>query len=235
MKKLLTDLPTAIFMVIAITAFLVPGAMGQSGRSIPKRPQTVAVPIPEPTPLVRPKPKPDFNVRVAIEITHRASFVFPMPERMRAWFMERLEKTPLLDVRGAIDANRRDAIDLAEKETDTYVVWLQLEDGDPMGRSRPHTLPEAGQVWINLSIFSPVTGKTKFSRKIVLNQNTSGGGTSKVIRSCYGGVYGNDYLLLEASLVAAETVMTAFNIPIPPDCKTNRYPYENHHRHFAAV
>lgn len=224
MKKRMPPKVKVVSAVFAIIALAGVSSLAQSGRSIPKRPQTVAVPTPEPTPLVRPKPKPDFNVKVVIEITHSVSFIFPMPERMQTWFMERLEQTPLLDVRGAIDANRRDAINLAEKETDTHVIWLQLEN-DPFGAPNPVSQPASGQVWINLSIFSPVTGKTKFSRKIVLNQNTSGGvGTSKVIRSCHGGVYGNDYLLLEASLVAAESVMMAFNIPIPPDCKSNRYP-----------
>lgn len=221
----------SVAMMLAVIIFSAPAAMGQSGRKQPKKVESPSAPVyvPPPTPAAenKPKPKPDFAVKVVTEITSGASFIFPMPERMQTWFMDRIGRTPLLDVRGAVKGNRRDAIDLAKKDTDLYVVWLQLED-DAFGRSNPTTRPAAGQVWINVSIFSPVTGKAKYSRRVVLNENSARGTVPTTMRrSCYGDVYGsNDYLLLEASVYAADYVMSTFNIPLPPDCSgpTQRLP-----------
>lgn len=219
MKKLVPPFPFAnvVFVGIAIIVAAAVGVGGQSGRSIPKRPQAVQVATPEPTPLAKPKPTPLVSVKVISDIQANAYYAFPKPEFMHEWALERLKRSPLLNVSDGGFANRRDAIKQAEKETEAYVVMLQLED-DPFGRADIAGRPAAGQVWIFVSVLSPRTGKTKDTKRITLNKELRSGLPPSIVRTCRTGIFGNDYLLLEASLEAAEYVMSSFGIPIPPDC-----------------
>ncbi len=224
MKKLTPYFLTAngVFMVLAIIGLSVVGSTAQSGRSVPKRPQTVPVSTPEPTPIPKQKPTPEFIVKVIANIWQDSYYAFPFPEKMHPWVLERLRKTSLLDVRNGGKATRPDAIKQAKAETEIYIVLLELDD-DPMGRPDIAGRPAAGQSWISVSIYLPSTGKLKASKRIILNEelrrNTNV--PPPIVRACHPGIYGNDALLLEASIKAAEYVMSSFNIPIPPGCPSN--------------
>ena len=209
----------ACALVLTVFVFSAAGTNAQAGRKVPKVSSPPPAPTATPEPVTRstPPPKPDFTLKVIADIQPNAFYAFPMPERMQAWVVERLRKSSLLDVRDGGKANRRDAINQARSEAEAYVVLLQLEDDD-FGRQDIAGRVRAGQVWINVSVLSPVTGKTKHSRKIVLNEELRTSTLPKVIRPCLAGVYGNDVYLLEASLKAAEYVMQAFSVPVPPGC-----------------
>lgn len=133
-----------------------------------------------------------------------------------------MRDSSLLNVRDGGFENRRDAIKKAEKETDTYVVLLQLESS-PGGIEAAK--PAAGQVSINLSILSPGTGKMKYNRRLTLNEALRDPKIPPpIVRRCYPGIIGNDALLLEATIKAAEYVMSSFGIPIPPGCQAGGLP-----------
>ena len=206
-------------MVLTLLVFTTMTMNAQAGRKVPKvsSPPPVPAPTPEPIIATKPPPKPDFTLKVIADIQQTAFYAFPRPENMQTWVVERLRKSSLLDVRDGGKANRRDAINQAKSEAEAYVVLLQLEDDD-FGRPDIAGRVRAGQVWINVSVLSPVTGKMKHSRKIVLNEELRSTTLPTVIRPCHAGVYGNDYYLLEASMKAAEYLMLAFNIPVAPAC-----------------
>jgi len=151
----------AVLMVSAIIGLAVVGAMAQSGRNIPKKPQTTTAPTPEPKPTAKPLPTPLYNVRVISDIQQDAFLAFPKPEYMYIWAIERLKKSPVLNVIDGGFENRRDAINKAKEETGAYVVLLQLE---PRPGVVPATGPGAGVVRIAISVFSPGTGKAKFTK-----------------------------------------------------------------------
>lgn len=219
MKKLVPCFTSsnAEFATLAIIVVAALGVAGQSGRNIPKQTQPVVVSTPEPTSTARPRPTPLISVKVVADIQPNAYFAFPKPENMHRWALDRLRNTPLLTVVDGGFARRHDAIKQAEKETEAYVVLLQLED-DPFGRPDIAGRPAAGQVWIYLSVLSPQTGKAKHTKRITLNKQLRRGMHPSILHSCHTGIFGNDYLLLEASLEAAEYVMSSFGIPIPSDC-----------------
>lgn len=190
----------------------------QSGRKLPKGSPTVPTPTPAPEPVVtaKPKPKPDFTLKVYSNIDFGSSFGFLMPERMPRWAIERLQKTPLLDIRNSGTLNRRDAIKQAKVETEAFVVLLELE-ADPLNSTRM-TSPIQG-MQIEVTVYHPVTAKVKFKRTLALGQNSTRlPGSRNVLRSCNPSVYGDDLLLLEASYEAADSVMGTFNVPLPPLC-----------------
>lgn len=207
-------------MILTVIMFAATASLAQAGRKIPKTRSTPPVPTltPEAAPAKKPPPKPEFTVKVMSYISQNAQFAYPKPENMHLWAIERMQKSPLLDVQDAGIANRRDAIKQAERETEAFVVFLLLEDDD-FGKPDAASRPAAGQMWIRLSVFSPGTGKEKYSRKITLNEELNTGKVPpSVIRTCHTGIFGNDYLLLEASIKAAEAAMSSFSVPITPDC-----------------
>jgi hypothetical protein len=209
---------TAAIFALAITVFAAIEITAQSGRRLPKGSPPVAVPTPTPEQIRQPKPppKPDFTVKVFSNIDSASSYTLPSPERMHSWAVERLRRTSLLDVRDAGSANRRDAIKQAKAETEIYVVLLDLHV-DPFAA---YGRASARSMWIDLTAYYPVTGKIKFSRTLALGQNsTRMPGSTNVMRACFPGVYGNDLLLLEASIEAADNVMNTFNVPLPPLCR----------------
>ena len=215
MAKLILYVVNAVLMSSAILLATAAGVMGQSGRSVPKPAPTAPAPATTPTPAAKPRPTPMYSVKVISDIQQDAYFAFPKPEYMHTWALERLRKTPLLNVLDGGFDNRRDAIKKAREETETYVVLLQLEL--PAGGVAA-SAPAAGLVRISLSVLSPGTGKIKYSKWVALNKQMRSGIPPSILKTCHTGIFGNDYLLLEASIEAAEYVMSSFSIPIPPDC-----------------
>jgi len=199
-----------MLIVLAIFSAATAGSMAQSGRSVPKPPPASPAPTTAPTPAAK-RPTPLYTVKVISDIQPDAYFGFPKPEYMHTWAIERLKKSPVLDVIDGGLENRRDAINKAKEETEVYVVLLQLE---PLPGLVPTGARAAGMVRIFLSVLSPRTGKAKYTKWIALNEMRK---ENPPLNTCHTGVFGNDYWLLEASIRAADHVMSSFNLTIPPD------------------
>ncbi len=189
----------------------------QSGRRVAKGSPAVATPTPTPEIVERkPPPKPDFKLKVYADIDIGGTFGFPMPERMQRWTVERLRRTTLLDVLDAGSVNRRDAIKQAKAETEAYVVLLELQS-DPFSQ---YGTTSVRAMSIHLTVYHPASAKVKLKRTLALGQNSTRlPGSASVIQACNPGLYGNEILLLEASIEAADTVMSNFNVPLPSLCR----------------
>ena len=210
----------AILAAMMLVAATVPA---QSGRRLPKGSPTVATPTPVAETVVmqvKPPRKPDFILKVYSSIELGSTFGLLMPEKMHSWAVERLRKSSLLDIRDIGEVNRRDAIKQAKLETEAYVVLLELES-DPFV---PYGTNEVRAMQLHLTVYHPVSAKVKFKRTLSLGQrSTRLPGSSTVLQACNPGVYGNELLLLEASLEAADSVMNTFNVPLPPLCRGTGY------------
>jgi len=207
-------------LIVGAAIIILCGAVAaQSGRRLPKGSPPVATPTPAPTPetvaQTKVPPKPDFVLKVYSDIIQSGPSAFPLPTRMHTWAVERLRRSRLLDVRDSGSVTRREAIKQAKLETEIYVVLLELQS-DPFGRGGGGS---ANESWIELTIYNPVTGKVKASRRLTMNESSTRlPGSRTVLQTCNPGVYGDDVLLLEASIEAADFVMDSFRVPLPPLC-----------------
>lgn len=202
----------------ALLIFASNGLMGQAGRRVQKPAATPTPPPPEPTPSPKPIAKPQLTLKVVSDPGMTTYLVFPFPEHMQEWVVDRLKKSQLLDVTVGARANRSEAVRLAKEETEVFIVWVQLEDSQlPDGRNAGNRAG-SGEVWINYSILSPRTGKTKTFGKVVLSEIAPRAGSANVLRTCYPTVRGDEYLLLQGSLEVATRIFQSFDVPVPPLC-----------------
>lgn len=217
--SLKAHLGTRAILVAAVLFFAANASMGQAGRRPPRRVEASPTPTPEPTPQAKPPAKAQFSLKVVSDIPLTVHMLFPFPERMQTWTVDRLKKSPILDVTAGAPANRHEAVQLARTETEAFIVWLQLED-NPLGRAENvGRRPASGEVWINYSVLSPGTGKAKYSGRVVLIQTSTGGvGSGRVLNPCYPSVRGDDYLLLQASLEVAARILHSLDVPVPSVC-----------------
>lgn len=207
-----------IVNIFALVLFLSVSGSAQSGRRLPKGSPPIATP--EPPPEIKAAPirepvKPEITLKVLSDISQGGSQVFLMPNRLHTWTVERLRRSSLLEVRNGGSTGRSNAIKQAKAETEAYTVLIEMQS-DPFGPTRESSGREATVV---VTVYHPVSGKVKFSRMMTVGQASMRTlGSSSVVQACYPGVYRNDLLLLEASIAAADTIMSSFSVPLPPIC-----------------
>lgn len=223
MSQRTAHLRTQTILAATAITFLAAGAlMGQAGRHLPKRVEASPspTPTPGPSPQAKTPAKAQFVLKVVSDIPQTVYLIFPFPEKMQTWTVDRLKKSPILNVTAGAPANRHEAIQLAKAEAEALIIWLQLED-NPFGQAENvGRRPASGEVWINYSVFSPLTGKARNSGKVVLSQtSTRGLGSGAVLQACYPTVHGDDLLLLQASLEVAARIMDSLDVPVPPVCR----------------
>lgn len=192
-------------LIIAAIAFLSAVTAGaQSGRPIRKTtPAPVPTPVPE-APLAKPeeKPKPALTLIVGMQHTNlfdnarigNASTALSAIE-------DRLDDHTGVKVSHLWgDITRSDAIRRAKSEKEAYVVLLEVSlnrmAGDVDGEWR-----------LSYWVFSPVTAKIKTSGSTYPQMYRNRGG---ILNPRRAGIYGDDYLLQEASHDAAERILKAF-------------------------
>lgn len=215
-------------MIILTGIIIISSAVkAQSGRRVPPTPVSTPIPIPEPTPAPKPteerKVKPIYSFKVVRYISQGLYMEFTRPENMSFWVAERLRKSAALEVFSGGEANRKEAIEMAKLSEETYIVWLQLEDNQfaQPGRSGTgNSKAQRGEIWITYYVFAPKTGKAAASGTTYLrDQRQTIGVLGRTKRQmCYPNVFGDEYLLLGASIEAAERIMSSFNVSIPPLC-----------------
>lgn len=211
-----SSLPVIAFFLILL---LISTAQAQSGRRLPKgsspQPEPPAEPEKKPaqpqTPL-----QPQMHVLVVSDISMSLNFSVPFPERVQQWVAQRLRDSSALEVAVGDRANRSEAVKRAKASTEGFVIFLQVEESGfspAMSRTGRSNLED---VTISYSVLSPVTGKSKSSGVVYLNQrSTIGIGRGRTGPLCYPGVRGNEYTLLIASLEVADRIMNALNVAAP--------------------
>jgi hypothetical protein len=211
-------------IIAFMSVFVIPhSATAQSGRRTPPPASSTPTPTPEPTPqpVAQSKPmKARYFFRVMSDIPQTMHSQFAFPERMPMWFIERLKTSRLLEVESGGSASRKEAIKIAKDTSETFIIWLELAENFFANSNGNASKAKQGEIWINFSVFAPGTAKIVHTGTARLQPegNTVGILGKSKQRMCYPEVYGDDYLLLGASLEAAERIMGNFDLPISPIC-----------------
>lgn len=209
-------------------------ADAQSGRKAPKYPQyPTQSPQPtndEKTPAETQESKKTEDEKlikttllVATNFQEETYYSFPYPENMSNWVINRLMQSKVLEVYPIGNSmNRSEAVKRAKTETESLTVWLEVMGSRTTLPGQSDSSNPNSNVGINYYIYSPVTGKTKYSGTIYINQSMMSRNTiqNKIGIACYPGIYGNDLLLLKASLETADRIMSNLSVPIPPICSS---------------
>jgi hypothetical protein len=197
--------------------FFAADSAAQSGRRTPKvkSPAPVETPTPAPTAKSKPPVKPEFSLKVVSNISQSIYLRLSFPEKMTRWTVERLRNSPLLEVGAGESATLKEAQEMA-KTSDNFIVLLELDE-NPFGNPRPGgTRAASSEVWINFTVLTPQTAKTKQKGRAYLRPELLGGGVLNRRSLCYPSLTNEDYLLLQASFEAAERIIAGFNLPVPP-------------------
>ena len=153
-------------MFFAVIAMAVAGASyAQSGRRPPKRtkPAETVPPAKTETETAPSTGQPEKSA-ISLFVTRYSSsigdsgYYSPIVSKGCA---ERLKKSSSFDVKEGREMNRKEASDYAQKSTDIYVVWLDIDvDTRYLNRrSSSQTLNDAFRV--RYALFEPGTGKAK--------------------------------------------------------------------------
>lgn len=213
----------AVVAILLVLLSVFDAAQAQSGRRLPKgsAPPTPAPAEPDKKPAQPKTPvEPQMRLIVMSDISQNLNFSIPFPERVQTWVVKRLRDSQALEVMEGDRANRSEAVKRAKASTETIIIFLHMEEsGFRPAMSRPGR-SNLDDVTISYSVFAPVTGKSKSSGVIYLDQrNTMTSiGRGRTLPVCYPGVRGNDYILLQASLEIASRIMSALNVSAPPEC-----------------
>lgn len=135
---------------------------------------------------------------------------------------ERLRKSPLLEVKAGGDMNRKEAIERAKTESETYVVWMELKLDKIGGRSSDPDIGSNGVIdfdnlYVNYVVYTPGTAKIKTQGSVMQNANQVGNSRIGIRIPRRGGRMPVQYALEQAGHDAANRIMEAFQIPLPPE------------------
>lgn len=192
----------------------------QSGRRVLNPPPVKAEPTPEPTPTPAPKPKedikPEYSIIVVSNVRSSMNMSFRNPENTYSWVLDRMRSSTHLAVQYGGESNMKKASEMAKNSTDSYVLLVELSEDSFSSPSVGNRTVTQGQYWLDFSLFSPTTGKSRMRGRADLRPELlrgTIGGRSR--RYCFSTLTDNDYLLLEASYEVAERTMGGLNILFP--------------------
>jgi hypothetical protein len=200
-----------LFSLLCLLSFYSMGE-AQSGRrsqpnssSVSPAPKVEAEPAQE-APVAASKPEQPKQKLIAGMDELSRSINIPLYMSNAVWegFLERFRKVSSLNVTTQ-DMRRKDAVERAKKETESFVVLLELEtqymdSGAGVGQVNSNDLQ------INYTIFSPVTGKVKSSGRVYVRQS-SGILSGRLPTSRAG-----ESQLYEAGREAANRVLSVLNM-----------------------
>ena len=193
-------------------------AVAQSGRRQVKNPspsapdvsvEDKAEPKASPTP-----PKAVAPVASLVITGDRASATFEIPTgyldiATNACY-DTLRKSLSLNVTaGSTNLTRKDAIDEAKKQTEAYVVWLELKAELNAQQN------DLAYVVIQFTVFSPQTAKVKYFDSIYLDRATMGSGRVGVgLPPSVSRRFPLDYVMREGGRRVAERLMRHFRVSV---------------------
>ena len=218
-------LPLSYLFILFVCVTVV---RGQSGRRSSPQPSSTPRPaivpssatgnVPRSVPAVdystATNAPPKLLIKVIADVSPAMRRKLVSPDKMQAWAVDRLHDSVFLDVRNMGQGSRVDAERAAKAETDGYVVFIVLEEP-----ASPGAIATDKGGWINLTLLTPVTAMEKLSRRIPLAKNAAKAELLASAAACHPGTAGNDVLLLEASIDAADYVLGSLQIPIPANCR----------------
>lgn len=161
------------------------------------------------------------SLLVASNVPETMYLQFPFPEKMEEWVINRLMKSPVLNVSTpGTRLNRSEAIKRAKNETLVLTVLVELEENYLKVPEPNQRRAQTGNVWINYYILFPGSGKSKYHGRVYLNSTLmpTNRNANKIGISCYPSVRGDDLMLLQASIEIADRIMSDLSVRIPPVC-----------------
>lgn len=188
--------------------------LAQSGRRPPKRespppPQAPAETRPEPAPETpAEKPGPAAYLIVGGD-RFGSSMDIPSVYADNAVdaCLSRLKKSPSLSVRPGGNMTRGDAINIAKKEKDAHVVWLEIRADNN----------RAEGISIGYTVFKPQTAQVKTSGRVYLDGRSVGSGRVGIPLPGGNRRLPLEYQMSEGGKNVADRLMKNFEVPLPPD------------------
>jgi hypothetical protein len=194
-------------------------SFAQSGRRVPKRPETPLPPAgegPSKSPEEKKEPdKPKLSVLVVRDISFDPGFGGAYGDIPARGCAERLRESLALEVILGREMNRKEASDHARDSENTYVVWMEVRSDD--FRSDPNSLGsfDPNRIYVNYVLYTPKTGKAKTQGRVFLSQAASAGDIGVGLPTPRNAGMVN-FLLKKAGVVTAERVMNAMGVAAPP-------------------
>jgi hypothetical protein len=201
----------------------------QSGRRLPKSTEAPPPAEPERAPETATRPrvassgstKPD-PARVSLivgsyRLDPSASYPMRVHDIIMDSLVDRLRRSDALSVGIGGEMSRKEAIDRAKSETESYVVWIELGTEDDMGRSSTSIgVQNPRRVFVNYTIFKPGTSKVLSHGRVYQGTYRAGTGTVGIGVPRPGmGRLPVEYSLAQAGYDTADRIMDAFSIPHP--------------------
>ncbi len=121
--------------------------------------------------------------------------------------LRRLKKSPSLSVRPGGNMTRGDAINIAKKERDAHVVWLEIRADSN----------RAEGISIGYTVFKPQTAQVKTSGRVYLDNRSVGNGRVGIPLPGGNRRLPLEYQMSEGGKNVADRLMKNFEIPLPPD------------------
>lgn len=198
------------FVLLAATSM----AQAQSGRRVPKPlPPEPAPPPTSETAVKKPEAKPETpRLSLIVSIDERSSFTYIPLYFYRAAMdgcLSRLKEASNVKVTAEKEMTRGEAVKRAKSQTESYVVWLQL-DNDAFDRVR------AEDLFVRYTVFAPGTAAVKADGRAYQGYRRGRGTIGSPVPRSGGGLY-TEYLLKEAGRDAAERVMQELGVHLPSD------------------
>jgi hypothetical protein len=206
---------SVLYAICCVTVLLTCAlaVMAQSGRRVRKAEAApVSIPTPEATPTpaaTSEKQKPAFTFIVGLDrYSDFSTISLNIYSGVLRSCVDRLDDSAsVIAEMSTNDMSRGDAIRKAKTEKEAYIVWLHLRSNNFSDQGR--TQRDSSNVYIEYSVFAPVTGK------LVTSGNTYPEAyRNRGIRLPTSAVNG-DYYLNQAARGAAERILDHFHVRAP--------------------
>lgn len=200
--------------------------LAQSGRRASKPSNDPPVPAPTVDPATLPKPAPTPTNKIALVVSSdpRGSFDISSFEAdiLQRTVIRRLEESNALAPRGGDELRRNEAQKRARQETDTYIVWLQLEEIS-IGSSVLVRRADPENYQLRYAVYEPQTGRTQAQDSIYLRsysrRRIGGIGLPRGSSNCYPSTLNDfEFALTLGAIEAADHIIKSFSLPPLPPC-----------------
>ena len=196
-------------------------ADAQSGRRAPRN----ISPVPTPEPAASPKAAPEARSKTDNKTLY--SFILYGGENgytnlplgaataVNRGFMERMRQSSSVSIKDAGRGNRSRAREDAKKQTESFVIVLELDENQMMSRTPGRV--DASSISVRYSVYAPQTATLKLNGSVYLRPVTRTarvGGLPIPVPAPTGGL-SYEYVLEQAGRDAADRVFSGLHISLP--------------------
>ncbi len=190
-------------------------ASAQSGRRPPPRRPDPPAPAPAPAPAPTPPPEdtgPKTEI-VAGKYLQTLNIPSVIANYVLSACLDQLRQVNTFRISPGKDLNRKEAIDLAKSNEESFVLLLQFSiesNYDPTGLDSR----DLRDIVVTYMLYEPKTAKVKTQGRVYVDASRYSNVTGRSPRGLGGG--GRGYMPDEGGRKVAERVMEAFDVPTVP-------------------